>query len=97
MMSEEIAARIDGLCVRLEDLLAELTAAEEKRPSPHARVRETCPNAGKAWSAADDEELRRLFCAGNGVEDLALLFGRTRKGVRLRLERMGLLQAAAAA
>jgi len=48
------------------------------------------------WSAEDDEELRRLFAAGNSVTDLALLFGRTNNGVRQRLERLGLISPAAA-
>ncbi len=86
--------KLDCLCSRVEDLLAELQVLG-KRPGPYAKLRETHPNAGKAWSAADDEELRRLFTAGNAVEDIALLFGRTNNGVRQRLERLGLISTAA--
>lgn len=87
--------KLDCLCSRVEDLLAELQAMQ-KRPSPYARLRETHPNAGKAWSDADDEELVRLFTAGNKVDDLALLFGRTNNAIRQRLERLGLISPAAA-
>jgi len=88
--------KLDCLCTRIEDLLAELQQLSAKRPSPYAKLRETSPNAGKMWSAEDDEELRRLFAAGNSVTDLALLFGRTNNGVRQRLERLGLISPAAA-
>lgn len=97
MTQEEVAAKIDALCGRLEDLIAEFTAEAVKRPHPYARIRETYPNAGKAWSKDDDEELRRLFAAGNTIGDLSLLFGRTHNGVRQRLERLGLLLPAIAA
>jgi hypothetical protein len=84
-------AKVESLCERFEDLLAGLERLEEKRPHPYAKIRETHPNAGKPWSAEDDEELRRLFASGNQVADLALLFGRTPNGIRVRLERLGLI------
>ncbi|HEV3154898.1 MAG TPA: hypothetical protein VGZ02_13910 [Candidatus Baltobacteraceae bacterium] len=93
---DAVVVKIECVCTRLEDALAELQQLAVKKPAPYAKVRETHPNAGKAWSAADDEELRRLFTAGNGIDDLALLFGRTPKGVRLRLERLALISPAAA-
>jgi hypothetical protein len=96
MNIDESIAKLDSVCSRMEDVLAELQHAAEKRPGPYARVREKHPNAGKPWSAADDEELRRLFTAGNSIEDLALLFARTPNGVRVRLERLGLITARAA-
>jgi hypothetical protein len=92
---DEALAKIDSLCSRLEDMLAELQHSAGKRPNPYAKLRETHPNAGKPWGAADDEELRRLFSSGNAVDDLALLFGRTPNGIRQRLERLGMLPAAA--
>lgn len=64
---------------------------------PYARLRETYPNAGKPWKRTDDEEMRRLFEAGNSIDDLALLFGRTRNGVELRLIFLGALPARTAA
>ena len=95
MNIDETAVKIEALCGRLEDLIAELGEAAGKRPGPYAKLRETYPNAGKAWSKADDEDLTRLFAAGNTAADLALLFGRTHNGVRQRLERLGLVPAAA--
>ncbi len=92
MNIDETLVRIDCLCNRLEDVLAELQHVAGKRPHPYAKIRETHPNAGKPWSAADDEELRRLFTSGNAIDDLALLFGRTPNGVQVRLERLGLIQ-----
>lgn len=65
------------------------------RQNPYARLRETYPNAGKPWKRTEDEELRRLFAAGNSIEDLMLLFGRTRNGVQQRLVTLGVLPAAA--
>lgn len=97
MNIDETLVKLDSLCSRLEDVLAELQHGAEKRPGPYAKLRETHPNAGKPWSNADDEELRRLFTSGNAVEDLALLFGRTPNGVRVRLERLGLLSPAVVA
>lgn len=88
MTIEELAARVG----RLEDTLAEYSAQAERRPGPYAKLRETYPNAGKPWRKDDDEELARLFAAGNTQADLALLFGRTQNGVRQRLERLGLIQ-----
>src|SRR5579884_3083552 len=91
MNIDETLVKLDSVCSRLEDVLAELGRVAEKRPGPYAKVRETHPNAGKPWSGADDEELRRLFTSGNAMEDLALLFGRTANGIRVRLERIGLV------
>jgi hypothetical protein len=59
--------------------------------NPYARLRESHPNAGKAWTAKDDEELRRLYAAGNAIDELAPLFARTKNGVRQRLVRLGLI------
>jgi hypothetical protein len=86
---EDVLAKLDALCSRLDDLLAELQRVVEKRPSPYAKLRETYPNAGKPWSAADDDELRLLYREGKPVEALALHFGRTANGMRQRLERLG--------
>lgn len=95
MNVDETLVKIDCLCGRLEDVLAELQRVTEKKSGPYAKVRETHPNAGKPWSNADDEELRRLFTTGNAMEDLALLFGRTPNGIRVRLERLRLIDSAA--
>lgn len=61
--------------------------------NPYTHLREQYANAGKPWSAQEDEELRRLFEAGNHVDQLAPLFARTPNGIRVRLERLQLVQA----
>lgn len=60
--------------------------------NPYAHLREQFANAGKPWSSQEDEELRRLFEAGNQVEQLAPLFARTPNGIRARLERLHLVE-----
>lgn len=64
--------------------------------NPYAHLREQYANAGKPWSAQEDEELRRLYEAGNQAEQLAPLFARTPNGIRVRLERLELIQRKAA-
>jgi hypothetical protein len=96
MNIDESIVMLDSICSRLEDVVAELHHAAEKPPHPYAKVREKHPNAGKAWRSDDDEELRRLFTSGNAIDDLALLFGRTPNGIRVRLERLGLIAPRAA-
>ncbi len=59
--------------------------------NPYAKMRETYANAGKSWSKTDDEEISKLFLAGNSAEDLALIFGRSPNGVRMRLVKLGVL------
>ena len=95
MNIDETIVKVEALCDRLEDVLTELQRVPENRQNPYAKLRETHPNAGKPWSYSDDDERRRLFAAGNAVEDLALLFGRTPNGIRQRLERLGILPVAA--
>lgn len=92
MTIDATIAKMESICDRLEAALAELAKEPPKRPSPYAAVREQYPNAGKPWSQQDDEELRRLFESGNAVSDLALTFARTPNGVRVRLERLGLVE-----
>jgi hypothetical protein len=90
MTIDATIAKMESICDRLEIALAELSKPPEKRPSPYAALREKYPNAGKPWSAQDDEELRRLYGRGNSIEDLAMPFARPPKGVRLRLQHLGL-------
>jgi hypothetical protein len=84
--------------LRAEVALRATEAAGAFKPgqNPYARLRETYPNAGKPWKRTEDEELRRLFAAGNSIEDLMLLFGRTSNGVQQRLITLGALPGAAA-
>lgn len=76
---------IDATIAKMESICGRLESA----PAGLAHAREKYPNAGKPWSS-QDEELRRLFGSGNSVDDLALAFARTPKGIRVRLERLGL-------
>ncbi len=91
-------ARRNSDDLRSEALQLTSRAAAKFQPSqsPYARLRETYPNAGKPWKRSDDEELRRLFAAGNSIDDLMLLFGRTHNGVQQRLLTLGLVPQPAA-
>ncbi len=93
MTIDATIAKMESICDRFESALADLTQPREKRPNPYAALREQYPNAGKPWRAQDDEELRRLFESGNSTADLALTFARTPNGIRVRLERLGLIDA----
>jgi len=66
-------ARRNSDDLRSEALQLTSRAAAKFQPSqsPYARLRETYPNAGKPWKRSDDEELRRLFAAGNSIDDKA--------------------------
>jgi len=66
---------------------------EARGRNPYAHLRDRYANAGKPWSALEDEELRRLFEAGNAIQQLAPLFARTPNGIRARLERLQLVDA----
>src|SRR5579871_1511490 len=90
MNVEELGSKVDSLCTRIDDLLTELRQRAGKRPSPYAKLRETYPNAGKPWSATDDDALQNLCGQGKPVEDLSSHLGRTANGIRQRLERLGL-------
>jgi hypothetical protein len=79
------------LCEEVLQLASRAAANFNPGQSPYAALRETYPNVGRPWKKADDEQLRRLFAAGNRIEDIMPLFGRTHNGVRLRLVRLGLI------
>ena len=67
---------------------------EARGRNPYAHLRDRYANAGKSWNAQEDEELRRLYEAGNQIEQLVPVFGRTPNGIRARLERLQLIEAA---
>ncbi|MDB5194671.1 MAG: ATPase [Parcubacteria group bacterium] len=50
------------------------------------------PNAGKKWSAEDDEKLKEEFKNGAKIGALMKLFGRKRGGITMRLEKLGLIE-----
>lgn len=85
----------DLRCEALE-LVSRVSANFQPSENPYARMRETYPNAGKPWKRGDDEELRRLFAAGNSIDDLTLLFGRSHNGIAQRLLTLGLVPQPAA-
>ena len=89
MNNQELLLKVDTLCARVDELLAAFQT-DHKRPNPYAKLRETYPNAGKAWSATDDASLQQFFNDGKSVEELASSFGRTANGIRQRLERLGI-------
>lgn len=61
------------------------------------RARPTAPcNAGKPWTAEEDEKLLREFDRGVAVAQLAQAHGRTSAGIQARLEKHGKLQATVA-
>jgi hypothetical protein len=51
--------------------------------------RETPPNAGKPWSALDDDKLESAFAAGIDTRDIAQEMGRTSWAVEARLAKLG--------
>lgn len=59
-----------------------------------ARRGQLPPNVGKPWTPDDDAALLAAFDAGTAPAQLAGRFGRTRTGIRARLERYGRLQPA---
>ncbi len=69
--------------------LVEREVAREKRLERLPR------NFGKPWTDEEDEVLRRDFMSGANVQVIARRHGRTVSGCRLRLERLGLVAAAA--
>ena len=72
--------------------LASAALALERQLRLAARRGELPPNVGKPWSADEDTTLLEQFDAGTAVNELAERLGRTRTGIRLRLERHGRLR-----
>lgn len=58
------------------------------------KKRERLPaNFGKPWTEDEDAQLRQRFTAGTTIAELSRTHQRTQSSVRLRLEKMGVLQA----
>ena len=68
--------------------------ALEGEPPAEERSRRV-PNAGKAWSAADDSALETAFDAGIPVKQVAQELGRTAFAVEQRLIKIGKVAAPA--
>lgn len=54
MKIDQTLVKLDCICARLEDILAELGRIAEKRPHPYAKMRETHRSADAPWSTDDD-------------------------------------------
>ena len=65
----------------------------EVRRAPGPRNRNLPENAGKPWSASDDEVLARRFDDAVEVGELAQEFKRTDEAIRARLVRLGKIDA----
>jgi hypothetical protein len=66
--------------------------ALEQRTRLAARRQSNLPrNAGKPWTAAEDDELLRQFESGLAIEALAAAHERTRAGIEARLVKHGRL------
>jgi hypothetical protein len=71
--------------------------ALESRARLAARRQAALPrNAGKPWSAAEDEQLLQAYDAGSAIEAIATLHERTRAGIEARLVRHGRIDEQAA-
>lgn len=53
-------------------------------------IRKEYPQAYLPWSAADDEKLETLFCAGKTVKELANIFERKEGAIRSRVKKLEL-------
>ena len=91
----ETLLKVDAL---LNEAAMLITAVRSEQPVStdgwYTKVRKQHPNTGKPWTTEADDELRKLFESGNAVEDLSIYFQRTQNGVRARLVKLGLLDAA---
>lgn len=75
--------------VRALSLLVHLVETGQSR----SRARSVTPdNAGKPWSADEDQRLLTEFDRGVDVTELARSHGRTAAGIEARLEKHGRLQ-----
>jgi hypothetical protein len=59
--------------------------------TPGRPRRESPPNAGKPWSAEEDEMLEAVFSAGGDIKPLAQALGRTPFALESRLVKLGKL------
>lgn len=93
----------DSVCNRAEIVRAFhciLNTLAEKPPerkkserTPREKVEGQRPeNAGKPWTKADDETLRRMFDEGARKQDICGYFKRSESGVAARLVRLGIIE-----
>jgi hypothetical protein len=81
------------------DQVADVGVVVQGRPSAEAgaserlaELKERNPNHGRAWTAAEEQELARLFHDGVSVPELVERLGRSRGGIRSALVRLGLVE-----
>ncbi|MFD0691139.1 hypothetical protein [Actinomadura fibrosa] len=65
---------------------AQVPAAVEPLPE----LRTPYPNAGRIWTAAEEDELRRLWAAGASEAELVERFGRSPEAIDGAVHRLGL-------
>lgn len=63
------------------------------RPAAAPRVRNTSPQAPKAWTSEEEAALQRMYNEGSSDTAIALALGRTQKAVSIRCAKLGLSKA----
>lgn len=54
------------------------------------KIKESYPNAGKRWTAEEDNELEALYCKKIKIAKLCGIFGRNRTAILLRIDKLEL-------
>ncbi|WP_305789369.1 hypothetical protein [Symbioplanes lichenis] len=84
-VAEALSSTLAGLVALRAKRAPRPAAATDDRPKRH-------PNQGTRWSAEDDERLLTRWGEGAGERSLMLEFGRSRGGIRARLESLGAIE-----
>ncbi|GGQ79026.1 hypothetical protein [Couchioplanes azureus] len=84
-------ADLPAVTEALASTLSGLTALRARRGTPRAAERKPrrYPNLGVRWSTEDDERLVARYREGASDRELMEEFGRSRGGIRARLEGLG--------
>lgn len=87
---ETYARQIHGQLLAAE---AEVEFADAIEPSsPIVTIRQTHPNAYRAWTKREDDALRAQQQRGSSIEELAQLFGRQPGGIASRLRKFAVAE-----
>lgn len=62
-----------------------------KRDYKPTEFKDAYPNAGRKFTAEDEEKLEFLYKAGKSIQDLSEIFGRTESAIKIKLRCLGLL------
>jgi hypothetical protein len=84
-VAEALTSTLAGLVALRAERHSHRATTGEDRPKRH-------PNQGARWSAEDDERLLTRWGEGAGDRSLMQEFGRSRGGIRARLESLGAIQ-----